>query len=65
MAQRLVRKVCRRCAAAPPRPTDSELRAMNVDPPGKTAATFMMGMGCNALFGHRLPRPFRRLLKFL
>jgi general secretion pathway protein E/type IV pilus assembly protein PilB len=46
MAQRLVRKVCKKCIA-PYQPSDSELQALNLDA-GKTAsATFMRGKGCN------------------
>jgi type IV pilus assembly protein PilB len=45
MAQRLVRKICRRCAA-PYTPTDAELHSLGLKP-GETAnATFMMGKGC-------------------
>jgi type IV pilus assembly protein PilB len=50
MAQRLVRKVCRRCAA-PYKPTDSEMRAMNLDPAAQTSASFMLGKGCNDCSG--------------
>jgi general secretion pathway protein E/type IV pilus assembly protein PilB len=47
MAQRLVRKICRRCAA-PYTPTDAELRSLSIDPANITAgATFMKGKGCN------------------
>jgi len=45
MAQRLVRKVCRKCAA-PYAPTDSELRSLNIDPNNTQNATFMKGKGC-------------------
>jgi general secretion pathway protein E/type IV pilus assembly protein PilB len=45
MAQRLVRKICRRCAA-PYTPTDAELRSINVDPSNVGNATFMKGKGC-------------------
>ncbi len=45
MAQRLVRKVCKRCAA-PVKPIDSDLRALNVDAASAAAATFMRGKGC-------------------
>jgi type IV pilus assembly protein PilB len=45
MAQRLVRKVCRRCAA-PYTPTDAELRALNIDPSATANATFQRGKGC-------------------
>jgi general secretion pathway protein E/type IV pilus assembly protein PilB len=51
MAQRLVRKICRRCAA-PHTPTDAELRSVNVDPANVPAgATFMRGKGCNDCSG--------------
>jgi len=46
MAQRLVRKVCRRCAA-PYVPTEAELRALSIDPNNVANATFMRGKGCN------------------
>ena len=55
MAQRLVRKICRRCAA-PYTPTDAELRALNIDPAAIAAgASFMKGKGCNECngTGHR------------
>jgi len=50
MAQRLVRKVCRRCAA-PYTPTDTELRALNIDPGAVAGAAFMQGKGCNDCSG--------------
>ncbi len=47
MAQRLVRKICRRCGA-PYTPTDTELRSLNLDPGSiPSGATFMRGKGCN------------------
>ena len=46
MAQRLVRRVCRRCGA-PYVPTEGELRALNIDPNNIANATFMKGKGCN------------------
>src|SRR5205814_10188865 len=46
MAHRLVRKICRRCAA-PYVPTEAELRALNIDPNNVASATFMRGKGCN------------------
>jgi type IV pilus assembly protein PilB len=55
MAQRLVRKICRRCAA-PYTPTDAELRALSIDPAAVAAgASFMKGKGCNECngTGHR------------
>ena len=45
MAQRLVRKVCRKCAT-PYLPTDAELRSLNIDPNNLQGATFMKGKGC-------------------
>jgi general secretion pathway protein E/type IV pilus assembly protein PilB len=45
MAQRLVRKVCRRCAA-PYTPSEAELRALNIDPNSTANATFQRGKGC-------------------
>jgi type IV pilus assembly protein PilB len=45
MAQRLVRKVCKNCAA-PYTPTESELRTLNIDSSAATGATFMRGKGC-------------------
>jgi general secretion pathway protein E/type IV pilus assembly protein PilB len=46
MAQRLVRKICRRCAG-PYAPSEAELRALNIDPNNVGNATFMRGKGCN------------------
>jgi general secretion pathway protein E/type IV pilus assembly protein PilB len=46
MAQRLVRKICRRCGAAY-RPTDAELRSLNIDPQNTSGANFMKGKGCS------------------
>jgi general secretion pathway protein E/type IV pilus assembly protein PilB len=46
MAQRLVRRVCRRCGA-PYVPTEAELRALNFDPNNIANSTFMKGKGCN------------------
>jgi type IV pilus assembly protein PilB len=45
MAQRLVRKICRKCAA-PTTPSESELRSLNIDPNNIQNATFMKGKGC-------------------
>jgi general secretion pathway protein E/type IV pilus assembly protein PilB len=51
MAQRLVRKICRRCAA-PYTPTDAELRSLNIDPGAVASnASFMKGKGCNDCSG--------------
>jgi type IV pilus assembly protein PilB len=46
MAQRLVRKICRKCTA-PYTPTESELRSLNIDPNNIQNATFMKGKGCS------------------
>lgn len=46
MAQRLVRKVCKRCAA-PYTPPESELRTLSIDPAKTEGAKFMKGKGCN------------------
>jgi general secretion pathway protein E/type IV pilus assembly protein PilB len=45
MAQRLVRRVCKRCAE-PCVPTQAELRALNIDPSAVQTATFLRGRGC-------------------
>jgi general secretion pathway protein E/type IV pilus assembly protein PilB len=54
MAQRLVRKVCRKCAA-PYMPTEAELRALSIEPQNVAGATFMKGKGCPdcSKTGHR------------
>jgi general secretion pathway protein E/type IV pilus assembly protein PilB len=46
MAQRLVRKVCKKCAQ-PHVPSEAELRALNIDPEKAVNANFMKGKGCN------------------
>ncbi len=46
MAQRLVRKICKRCAE-PYEPTESELRSLNIDPNNVQGATFKRGKGCS------------------
>jgi general secretion pathway protein E/type IV pilus assembly protein PilB len=46
MAQRLVRKVCKRCGA-PYTPTDQEMRALSVDPTQAASASFKKGRGCS------------------
>jgi len=46
MAQRLVRKVCKKCAASY-QPTDSELATLHLDPGKVSGATFQRGKGCN------------------
>jgi len=45
MAQRLVRKVCKKCAA-PYAPTEAELRALSIDPNNTAEAAFKRGKGC-------------------
>jgi type IV pilus assembly protein PilB len=54
MAQRLVRKVCKRCAAAYV-PPEAELRSLSIDPAKTEGATFMRGKGCSdcSKTGHR------------
>ncbi len=46
MAQRLVRRVCRRCGTAYV-PTEAEMRALTIDPQGSSGATFLKGKGCS------------------
>src|SRR5208283_728063 len=46
MAQRLVRKVCKRCAA-PYTHTDTELRALNLEPSQLAGANCKQGKGCS------------------
>ncbi len=46
MAQRLVRKICKRCAE-PYEPTESELRSLSIDPANVQGATFKRGKGCS------------------
>jgi len=45
MAQRLVRKVCRKCAT-PHMPTESELKSLNLEANAQ-GANFMKGKGCS------------------
>jgi len=45
MAQRLVRKVCRKCGM-PSMPTEAELRSLNLDATNTQNANFMKGKGC-------------------
>ena len=45
MAQRLVRKVCKQCAA-PYVPTEAEMRSLNLDTASTQGATFLHGKGC-------------------
>jgi general secretion pathway protein E/type IV pilus assembly protein PilB len=46
MAQRLVRKVCKKCAA-PYQPSDSEMQSLGLDASKTAGATFTRGKGCN------------------
>jgi type IV pilus assembly protein PilB len=46
IAQRLVRKVCKKCAA-PYAPSDAELKSLNIRPSEAEKASFMRGLGCN------------------
>jgi type IV pilus assembly protein PilB len=46
MAQRLVRKVCKKCGE-PYQPTEQEMRALNLTPDMLKSATLMKGHGCN------------------
>jgi general secretion pathway protein E/type IV pilus assembly protein PilB len=46
MAQRLVRKICKRCGE-PYEPTESELRSLGLDPNNIQGATFKKGKGCS------------------
>jgi type IV pilus assembly protein PilB len=46
MAQRLVRKVCKQCAA-PYVPTEPELRTLGLDQASTQSATFQRGKGCS------------------
>jgi general secretion pathway protein E/type IV pilus assembly protein PilB len=45
MAQRLVRRVCKQCAA-PYVPSEGEMRALSLDAANTQGATFMRGKGC-------------------
>jgi general secretion pathway protein E/type IV pilus assembly protein PilB len=45
MAQRLVRKVCKQCAA-PYVPTDAEMKTLGLDAGSSQGSTFMKGKGC-------------------
>ncbi len=46
MAQRLVRRICKRCAA-PYTPSDTELRSLGIDASKLAGANCMKGKGCN------------------
>ncbi|MDB6027748.1 MAG: type fimbrial assembly protein PilB [Verrucomicrobiales bacterium] len=54
MAQRLVRKICKRCGI-PHTATDSELRTLGIDPAAAAGATVRKGKGCSDCnqTGHR------------
>ncbi len=54
MAQRLVRKICKKCTH-PFSPTESELRALEIDKEAVAGATFRKGKGCPdcSKTGHR------------
>lgn len=54
LAQRLVRKICKKCAA-PCLPTEVELSALNIKSDEAEKAKFMRGKGCNdcSKTGHR------------
>ena len=45
MAQRLVRKVCKKCGA-PWTPPEAELRSLGIDPNNSPNATYLKGKGC-------------------
>jgi general secretion pathway protein E/type IV pilus assembly protein PilB len=46
MAQRLVRKVCKRCGS-PYTPTEHELKSLHIDATAIKGANFLKGKGCN------------------
>ena len=46
MAQRLVRKICKKCGA-PYTPTEMELKTLNIDPAKAQNAKFTKGKGCS------------------
>jgi general secretion pathway protein E/type IV pilus assembly protein PilB len=46
MAQRLVRKVCKQCAA-PYQPTEAEMRTLGLDPNTLQGSNFQKGKGCS------------------
>ncbi len=46
LAQRLVRKICKKCGA-PWAPPDAELKALGIDPATTPEATFRKGKGCD------------------
>ena len=50
MAQRLVRKVCKQCAAPFP-PTEAEIRSLGLDPSTITSSNYQKGKGCSNCSG--------------
>jgi len=50
MAQRLVRKICKKCGG-PWTPPENELKALNIDPSQVVDATFRKGKGCDNCSG--------------
>jgi len=50
MAQRLVRKICKKCGA-PHEPSEAELRSLNIDLSKVTNANFRRGRGCEGCSG--------------
>ncbi len=50
MAQRLVRKICKQCAAPFP-PTDAEIRSLGIDPSTISSSNFQKGKGCSNCSG--------------
>src|SRR6478609_283785 len=50
MAQRLVRKICKKCGA-PHTPPDNELKALGIDAEQAAKATFRKGKGCDNCSG--------------
>jgi general secretion pathway protein E/type IV pilus assembly protein PilB len=50
MAQRLVRKVCKQCAA-PFMPSEAEMRTLGLDASNSQGATFQQGKGCSNCSG--------------
>ncbi len=50
MAQRLVRKICKKCGA-PHLPPENELKALGIDPEKASGASFRKGKGCDNCSG--------------
>ncbi len=50
LAQRLVRKICKKCGA-PHTPPDNELKALGIDSEAAATATFKKGKGCDNCSG--------------